>query len=331
MDDVKYSLLTGVKIGGRQLGRGAYGRVSEVDYNGTRFAAKEMGIKRLKQLEQFKQLFLSECLLHSKLDHPNIVKMLGVYYPSAKDVKQKRGWKMQDVPILVMELMEYNLTTLLRESQDVPMYIKLSLLQDVSRGIHYLHTLNPPVMHRDLSSNNILLNNNLVAKISDFKVAKVLSFKSSEEIILELIGSSFFMPEDAYNPRHGLSLDVFSFGCVVCHVISQYKQFSEIPFTHKQIKFPQPCMNRHKNAFPFKPPAPASQSMQVQVARPLSKEIEIDKRQEYINQISDGSLNLLVRSCLYNNPGRRPRISQVCGSITSIIAGELTSLYYSCV
>ena len=81
----------------------------------------------------------------------NIVKMLGVYYLSEGDV----------LPVLVMELMEYKLTTLLEMSQDIPVYVKLSILQDVSRGVHYLHTLNCPVIHRDLSSNDILLNNNM--------------------------------------------------------------------------------------------------------------------------------------------------------------------------
>ena len=64
-----------------------------------------------------------------------------------------------------MELMEYSLTTLLYESQDVPMYVKLSILKDVSRGVHYLHTLNPPVIHFDLNSNNILFTSNLMVRI----------------------------------------------------------------------------------------------------------------------------------------------------------------------
>jgi len=114
------------------------------------------------QREHTKQMFLSECLFNNKLDHPNIVKMLGVYYPSERDIP----------PVLVMELMEYTLTTLLEKSQDIPMYVKLSILQDVSRGIHYIHTLNPPVIHRELGPNNILLNNNLVVKICDFISAK---------------------------------------------------------------------------------------------------------------------------------------------------------------
>ena len=85
--------------------------------------------------------------------------MLGVYYPSVRDL-----------PVLVMEMMEYNLTTLLEKSQNIPMYVKLSVLQDVSRGVHYLHTLNPPVIHADLKSNNIVMTSSLVAKLYNFGV-----------------------------------------------------------------------------------------------------------------------------------------------------------------
>ena len=88
----------------KYVGRGGYGRVFEVDYNGTTCAAKQVHPMLLQfaageKREQLKQLFLREYLLHSKLDHPNIVKMLGVYYPS-EDV----------LPVLVMELMECTLT-----------------------------------------------------------------------------------------------------------------------------------------------------------------------------------------------------------------------------
>ena len=132
-----------------------------VDYNGITCAAEQIHSILLEGstgLFRIKQDSLRECLLHSKLHHPNIVKMLGVYYPNDQAV----------LPVLVMELMECNLTQLLENYQNIPMYVKLSILQDVSRAICYLHTLNPPMMHRDLTSNNILLTTSLVAKVCDF-------------------------------------------------------------------------------------------------------------------------------------------------------------------
>ena len=271
-DDVKHLILTGVKISDREVGRGAYGRVFEADYNGTTCAAKQIHpllLKDVSVVEAIKQLFLRECLLHSKLDHPNIVKMLGVNYPSEGDVLQ------------VMELMEYKLNTFLEKSQDIPMYVKLSILQDVSRGVHYLHTLNPPVIHHDLSPNNILLNNNLVVKLCDFLVAKKMpeSPYSSEEMT-KAPGTVDFMPPEALvdDPHYGLPLDVFSFGCVVCHVISQQW------------------------------PIPSQTTVPIPNSSELRTFSEVERRQRYIDQITDESLKQLVISCLDNDPERRPPI-----------------------
>ena len=132
-DVVKHSIITGVKFTDRELGRGAFGRVFAVEYNGITCAAKEIHSVLLKCATNgaLQEYFLHECLQHSRLHHPNIVKMLGVYYPNDQAV----------LPALVMELMECNLVQLLDRYHNIPMYVKLSILQDVSRAICYLHTL----------------------------------------------------------------------------------------------------------------------------------------------------------------------------------------------
>ena len=77
----------GVKFSDRELGQGTFGKVFTVDYNGIMCTAKEIhsillegGAKVPVKTERIKQEFLRECVQHSKLHHPNIVKMLGVYY-----------------------------------------------------------------------------------------------------------------------------------------------------------------------------------------------------------------------------------------------------------
>ena len=76
------------------------------------------------------------------------------------------------------------------------MYVKLSMLLDVSRGLWYLHTHHPPIVHRDLSPNNILLTSQFVAKISDLGVAKVIQ-ADSENIMTRAPGTVDFMPPEA--------------------------------------------------------------------------------------------------------------------------------------
>ena len=206
--------------------------------------------------------------------------MLGVYYPNDQAV----------LPVLVMELMECSLTQLLDRYHNIPMYVKLSILQDVSRAICYLHTLNPPLMHRDLTSNNILFTTSLVAKVCDFGTIKVVSPLSSDRMT-QGPGTIHFMPPESFgdDPHYGLSLDVFSFGCVVCHVITQ--------------EWPTP-------SFTFDP-----------VTRKVVALSAVERRQHYIDQISGRPLKQLVITCLDNDQERRPPISLVSERITSIITG----------
>jgi len=271
MDDVKHLILIGVKITDREIGKGAYGRVFEVEYNATTFAAKKLQSSLLESpddFEYYNKFFISEVLLHSKLDHPNIVKMFGVYFPSESVL-----------PVLVMELMECTVDSLLSKFNDFP---KLSILQDVSRGVCYLHTLNPPVIHCDLFASNILLKGNFIAKICDFGKAKKMPYFS--EGSNKAIGAVVFAPPETFQqePLFGLPYDVFSFGCLVCQVISQ--------------QWPKPLD-------------------QLQTGSALS---EVQRRQHYIDQIFDGPLKQLVVSCLENDPERRPAILQVYERITSI-------------
>ena len=90
--------------------------------------------------------------------------MLGVCYLSEQAV----------LPVLVKELMDCSLKIMLDGCQNIAMYSKLSILKDLSCGLLHLHSLNLPLMHRDLDTNNIVLTENLVAEITDLAVMKVV-------------------------------------------------------------------------------------------------------------------------------------------------------------
>ena len=284
-DDVEHLVITGVELTGYELGRGAYGKVFTAKYNGVTCAVKESHSAVLEGMttaerHALNEGFMQECRQHSKLHHPNIVKFLGVYYP--------RGSAF-NLPVLVMELMECNLTQLLH--QNISMYVKLSIVLDVCRGVHYLHTLNPPMMHRDLSSDNILLTTCLVAKVADFKTMKMAPLLSSDKLT-QGPGTSDFMPPEVYgdNPHYGLSLDVFSFGCVICHVMTQQS------------------------------PEPSAATAPDPLVRKRVSLSEAQRRRHYVDEISDGSLKQLVIACLDNDQERRPTMSVVRERITSVIA-----------
>ena len=269
--------LTGVKLNGRDIGVGAYGRVYEVEYCGITCAAKEVHSILVGVGEQFdaiKEAFLTECVRSSSLSHPNIVHFLGVYSPGGQSL----------LPVLVMERMQESLTSVVENYPNIPMYIKLAMLLDVSRGLWYLHSHHPPIIHRDISPNNVLLTSQFVAKISDLGVAKVIQ-ADSKKTKTRAPGTVDFMPPEALldTPVYGPPLDVFSYGGVILHVVNQ--------------EWPKPLhyvMTDHKTG-------------------KVLGLTEVERRQQHLDKMTGTPVDLrsLAEECLDNQPSRRPLISGV--------------------
>ena len=278
-DLLQHLYLTGVRPNGKNIGVGAYGRVFEVEYCGSVFAAKEIhsvlvqGVRRV-EFEITKKAFLTECVQSSILGHPNVVQVLGVYNPGGHSL----------LPVLVMERMQESLTSVVEKYPNIPMYVKLSMLLDVAQGLWYLHTHHLPIVHRDLSPNNVLLTSQFVAKISDLGVAKVIQ-ADSKKTKTRAPGTVDFMPPEALldTPEYGPPLDVFSYGGVILHLVNQ--------------EWPKPLH------FVIIDP-----KTKKQVA--LS---EAQRRQEHIDKLSGApaGLQLLVKQCLHDDSAARPLISDV--------------------
>lgn len=237
------------------LASGSWGEVRRVEHEGILRAAKRLLIKPTDI-----SVFLQDCLLYSKLVHKNILPVLGIC-----------NCDQSGVPAIVMELMDSNLAAKLQQYQNMPIHLKLSVLQDVSEGLCYLHTYNPPIVHGNLHSKNIFLTSNLVAKVGDFIPSSVP----------RQVGGPF-APQHVYG-NCAPSLDVFAFGCVICHVITQ------------QLPMPSGITGTFS---------------------------EIQLRQQYIDQIDLEPLKQLVMISLENKSENRPPISLVCERIISVRSSE---------
>ena len=172
-------------------------------------------------------LFIEECRQCSKLHHPNIIQFLGIYYPTRTG--SAGSFKNEPLPVMVMEMMACNLTSFVEKHKNIPVNIKYSIVNDVSLGLCYLHNHDPPIVHRDLSPNNILLISHHGAKISDLGVAKVIK-ADAKKTMTKVPGTVDFMPPEALSTRptygHGPPMDVFSFaGIPYIGKFSRYKIF----------------------------------------------------------------------------------------------------------
>ena len=197
------------------IGKGTYGRIFKVEFNGAACVARELHPDlSLKGKSNCEDQYLSNCRKCRDLRHPNIIQFFGVVCNTPNNP-----------PIQVMEKMHCSLTSYIELSSDIATSTKLSILHDVSAGLQYLHCRKPqPIVHCYLSSNNVFLTNThvhqLQAKISDVRLAQMVRrHKSTSKSIIfmapEMIGKSQSV-NDA-NP----SADVFSYGAVMLHTITQ--------------------------------------------------------------------------------------------------------------
>ena len=201
-----------------KLGRGADATVYAVEWNGTVCAAKRLHEILLEDesaggVAKLISNFEAECLTWSKLRHPGVVQFLGMYMEGRSRL-----------PVLVMEKMDTSLRTYLEDhsKEEFPLHQKTFVLRQVTQALAYLHSQNPPLVHHDLSPNNVLLNvGSFVTKISDFGMSRAIN-PSAFSRKSSIKGTQAFMAPEALNdpPRYDEKLDVFSFGNVVISTLT---------------------------------------------------------------------------------------------------------------
>ena len=229
-------MLSDVQFTGTRIGGGAYGRVDEVAIP-VSAAAKTIyaflqeidSSGRDDEVPKAVTEFVRECQLMSTLRHPNIVQFLGVCF--------LQGSRL---PALVMERLLTSLHDLLApEAQPPPgaprllsfftMGLKCSVLHNVASGLAYLRERTPPVIHRDLSARNVLLNSGMVAKIADLGVARIVPRMRAAATMTTAPGAGIYMPPEATaasgsnreKSKYNASIDVFSVGVVTIFTIGE--------------------------------------------------------------------------------------------------------------
>ena len=268
--------------------RGSYASVVDLDWNGTRCVGKILheiffetfGTKH--GMERLLSKFCQEIELLSHMKHPNIVQFLGIHYSATSCL-----------PILVMESLQFSLTEFLETHQrgSLAEAMALRILFDISKGLVYLHEVQQ-VAHRDLSSNNILLTAHLSAKIADLGSARVLDEPSGWNSTTSLTmqpGTQDFMPPEALqkSPRYTVSVDVFSFGCIIVHL-----------FTHEW-------------------PKPVGKTVDDKVIS------EYERRKDVISMMGETHFLLsLIKLCLEDKERIRPTSRCVMSSIQGFIAAR---------
>ncbi|GLU14531.1 hypothetical protein SLE2022_310930 [Rubroshorea leprosula] len=199
-----------------KLGEGGFGPV----YKGILFDGREVAIKRLSRSSgQGMAEFKNEALLIAKLQHTNLVRLLGFCVQGEEK-------------ILIYEYMpNKSLDSFLFDPAKKKMLNwnrRLIIVEGVAQGLLYLHKYSRlRVIHRDLKASNILLDAEMNPKISDFGLARIFDVNEYEANTNRVVGTYGYMsPEYAFHGLVSIKTDVFSFGVLLLELVSGRKNTS---------------------------------------------------------------------------------------------------------
>ena len=272
------------------LGTGSYGNVVEATLDDLPCAAKILHntffTSNDPHVQDFTRRFQLECRILRQLRHPCIVQFLGVL----EDPRPLSNGR----PILLMELMEESLTHFLESRQSTLSYhIQVNLIHDIALALDYLHANG--ILHRDLSSNNILLIGGARAKLTDFGMSKMVDINPRMTRNKQTMcpGTLAFMPPEALlsKPIYSKKIDIFSTGVLMVQIVTR--------------KFPKPG-DAHKTT--------KDGSKWVQVSIPELERRNSDLLGVYLTH----PLRPIALDCIKDDEGDRPTAAGLCKTLAGL-------------
>ena len=194
-----------IQLTDQELGRGAWATVSVAMFSGARVAAKCVHNQIVSQHNI--QLFKREMDMAARIRHPNLLLFIGA--------------TLEGEMVILTELMPTSLRRELQREYQMSPRLTISIGLDVSRALNYLHLMRPhPLIHRDISSANILLeplpNSRWRAKVSDYGTVNL-----QENLATIGPGSPCYAAPEANDPtQQSPKMDIFSFGALLMEMLS---------------------------------------------------------------------------------------------------------------
>ena len=224
----------------------------------------------------------------SAIRHPNIVQYLGTFRDTDTHL-----------PVLLMELMDDSLTHFLESStQPILYHIQVNICHDVTLALSFLHSNN--IVHRDLSSNNVLLIGNIRAKVTDFGMARLCDINPQATRFTNTMcpGTDVYMPPEAVQdkPVYTEKIDSFSFGVIIVQILT--RQFPEPGDRVERVELNHPGLRAGIVLVPIP---------------------EVERRQNHISQVDPNHTLLpITLDCLKDKDSERPSSHQLCERVADL-------------
>ncbi|GAB9477727.1 Tkl protein kinase, partial [Globisporangium polare] len=265
------------------LARGGFGEVWLGLYMNENVAIKRL-LSDKKSTNDALQ-FATEIRLMARLDHPKIVRFIGVSWSNALTIQA------------ITEFMDCgDLKSLLdsnRSSSLTWANLKCQIAIDVADALVYLHTLSPKMIHRDLKSRNVLIDAQTGAKLSDFGISRD---RPVEETMTAGVGTArWIAPEVVLGGHYTESADIYSYGVVLSELDTCKAPFHDAQNTN------------------------GAKMQDVTILQLVSA----GKLQPSFTDSCPPSILKLARSCLEFDPLRRPTAMQIMYELRNILKNEL--------
>ncbi|KAI5336448.1 hypothetical protein L3X38_015715 [Prunus dulcis] len=267
----------------RILGKGGFGTVYHGCIDKTQVAVKMLSPSSVQVLQQFH----AEVNLLMRVHHINLTSLVGY----CKCVRAHGKWKLTSISISTPVVFTWE--------------GRLQIATDAAQGLEYLQILHygcsPPMIHKDVKSTNILLNEYFQAKLSEFGLSRNFPVEDGTHILTGVAGTpGYLAPEYNKSNRLNEKSDVYSFGVVLLEIIAGRPAFMN---THERIH------------------------MSKWVGLLLPKEVVysiVDPRLERsFNVSSVWKAVELAMACVSKHPINRPSMSQVLVELKECLATEL--------
>ncbi|KAK4253578.1 hypothetical protein QN277_010232 [Acacia crassicarpa] len=274
----------------RILGQGGQGIV----YKGILRDNTVVAIKKSRVGGDPKQIkdFINEVFVLSQINHRNVVKLLGCCLET-------------DVPLLVYEFVNngtllYHIDPLKNEIS-IPWEIRLKIAAETANAISYLHSYaSIPIIHRDIKSTNILLDHNLIAKVSDFGASRLVPINESHVTTVVQGTLGYLDPEYLHAGQLNEKSDVYSFGVVLIELLTESKavEFSRVEEKYLAMYF-------------------VSSMKEDRLWEIIDKRVLNEKNEHQLKEVA-----LLARRCVRVKGEERPTMKEVAMELEGMISLE---------